>query len=225
MCAVRRLAASFDDNGEVSENVTEPEEARGRGRGRTKTTSKEELARIGLALIVTRGFDALTIDEIAQAAGIGRRTFFRYFSSKNDVPWGDFDELLNAFREELADLDDVPLLDAIHLAVRTFNDVEPGQREGHRERMRILLTTPDLVAHSAIRYAAWRDVIAEFTSRRLGVADTSPVPQAVAWACLGISLAAYEQWIDDDDTDLLELIDESFKAFGAIFSPIGMLGE
>ena len=62
-------------------------------------------------------------------------------------------------------------------------------------------------------------MIAEFVSRRLGVTDSSPVPQAVAWACLGISLAAYEQWIDDDSADLLELIDESFRAFGAIFSP------
>jgi len=209
----------------VSENVTEPEAPRGPGRGRAKTTSKEELARIGLALIITRGFDALTIDEIAQAAGIGRRTFFRYFPSKNDVPWGDFEELLRSFRDVLADLNEVPLLDAIHLAVRAFNEVPPDQREGHRDRMRILLTTPDLVAHSAVRYAAWRDVIAEFTSRRLGVADTSPVPQAVAWACLGISLAAYEQWIDDDGADLLELIDESFRAFGAIFAPKGLVGE
>ena len=196
-----------------------------RGRGRAKSTSKEELARIGLALFIARGFDDLTIDEIAHAAGIGRRTFFRYFPSKNDVPWGDFEALLRSFQEDLATLDDVPMLEAIHSAVRQFNDVPPEEREGHRERMRILLTTPELVAHSAVRYSAWREVIAEFVSRRLGVTDSSPVPQAVAWACLGISLAAYEQWIDDDAADLLELIDESFRAFGAIFSPTVGSGE
>ena len=199
--------------------MAESSAPRGPGRGRAKLTSKEELARIGLALFIARGFDDLTIDEIAHAAGIGRRTFFRYFSSKNDVPWGDFEELLRSFRAGLARLDDVPMLEAIHLAVREFNDVPVDEREGHRDRMRILLTTPELVANSAIRYAAWREVIAEFVSHRLGVTDSSPVPQAVAWACLGISLAAYEQWIDDESADLLELIDESFRAFGAIFAP------
>ena len=205
------------------ENVTEPPVRR--GRGRAKSTTKEELARIGLALFIARGFDELTIDEIAQAAGIGRRTFFRYFSSKNDVPWGDFEELLRSFRESLAELDDVPMLEAINIAVRAFNEVPPEEREGHRDRMRILMTTPELVAHSAVRYSAWRDVIAEFTSRRLGVTDSSPVPQAVAWACLGISLSAYEQWMDDESADLLELIDESFRAFGSIFAPTGLVGE
>lgn len=198
------------------EDVTEPSAPR--GRGRAKSTSKEEVARIGLALSIERGFDVLTIDDIAQAAGIGRRTFFRYFHSKNDVPWGDFEELLTAFRGVLSEANELPMLDAIHIAVRAFNDVPAEERENHRDRMRILLTTPELVAHSNIRYAAWREAIADFASHRLGVTDSSPVPQAVAWACLGMLLAAYEQWIDDDAADLLELIDESFRAFGAIFS-------
>ena len=193
--------------------------------GRPPTTNHEQIAAVALDLFERHGFEETTVEGIAAAVGVERRTIFRYFPSKNDVPWGDFEELLRSFRDVLADLNEVPLLDAIHLAVRAFNEVPPDQREGHRDRMRILLTTPDLVAHSAVRYAAWRDVIAEFTSRRLGVADTSPVPQAVAWACLGISLAAYEQWIADDGAHLLELIDGSFRAFGAIFAPKGLVGE
>jgi mycofactocin system transcriptional regulator len=189
-----------------------------RGRGRARSTSKEELGQIGLELFMERGFDVVTVDDIARAAGIGRRTFFRYFTSKNDVPWGDFEALLESFATSLADADDVSMLDAIRVAVRAFNTVPEAEISNHRHRMRILLTTSELVAHSTVRYAAWRAVISDFVSRRLGVEDHSPVPQAVSWACLGISLAAYEQWITDDSSDLLELIDESFRAFGAIFS-------
>ncbi|WP_019815326.1 TetR family transcriptional regulator, partial [Saccharomonospora saliphila] len=55
--------------------------------GRRRATSREELERVAFALFADHGFDATTVDDIARAAGIGRRTFFRYFESKNDVVW------------------------------------------------------------------------------------------------------------------------------------------
>lgn len=189
-----------------------------RGRGRAPSTSKDELGRIGLELFVTRGFENVTVDDIARAAGIGRRTFFRYFPSKNDIAWGDFDGLLVSFAQSLATAGDVPVVDAIRLGVRRFNDVPDTERDTHRHRMRMLLTTPELVAHSTVRYADWRRVIADFVGERLGIDGGSPVPQAVSWACLGISLAAYEAWIEDSSEDLLALIDRSFAAFAAIFA-------
>lgn len=189
-----------------------------RAPGRTKSTSKEELGRIGLELFIERGFDVVTVDDIARAAGIGRRTFFRYFPSKNDVPWGDFETLLAAFNSRLAGAGEVPIIDAIRVAVRTFNEVPASEMWNHRHRMRILLTTPELVAHSTVRYAAWRQIIAGYVSLRLGVERSTSVPQAVAWACLGVSLAAYEEWISDDASDLLGLIDKSFRALSTIFS-------
>lgn len=188
------------------------------GRGRAPSTSKEELGRIGLDLFITRGFENVTVDDIAAAAGIGRRTFFRYFPSKNDVAWGDFDALLGSFTESLATAGELPMVDAIRLGVRRFNDVPAAERENHRHRMRMLLTTPELVASSTVRYADWRRVIAGFVAERLDTDSASPVPQAVSWACLGISLGAYEAWIEDDSDDLLVLIDRSFAAFAAIFA-------
>lgn len=50
-----------------------------------------ELSRVALRLFHEHGFEAATIDAIAAAAGISRRTYFRYFESKNDVAWGEFD--------------------------------------------------------------------------------------------------------------------------------------
>ena len=49
----------------------------------------DELEHVAFELFDRQGFEGTTIDDIAGAqAGIGRRTFFRYFPSKNDVPWG-----------------------------------------------------------------------------------------------------------------------------------------
>lgn len=63
----------------------EPEVAR----GRRPSTTREAIARQALDLFERNGFDATTVDEIAAAVGISRRTFFRYYGSKRDVVWGN----------------------------------------------------------------------------------------------------------------------------------------
>ena len=98
-------------------------------------------------------------------SGIGRRTLFRYFPSKNDIPWGRFDDGLSGLRASLAAMpDDVPVLDAVHRAVLEFNQLDDDATEQHRQRMTLLLTTPALQAHSVLRYAQWREVIAEYAA-------------------------------------------------------------
>ncbi|MFC7404732.1 mycofactocin system transcriptional regulator [Georgenia alba] len=182
-----------------------------RARGRARSTSAAELGRVGLDLFIDHGFDAVTVDDIAAAAGIGRRTFFRYFASKNDLPWGDFDVLLVSMRLHLAAVPaQVPVFDALRDAVVEFNTFSPDEVPLHRRRMEVLLRTPTLVAHSALRYASWRQVIAEFVAERLGVAADSLRAQTVGWACLGVSLAAYDQWLEHDGESLTELIDAGF---------------
>ncbi|MEN2738472.1 mycofactocin system transcriptional regulator [Microbacterium sp. X-17] len=183
--------------------------------GRARATTHGELSHIGVTLFLERGFDETTIDEIVAAAGIGRRTFFRYFASKNDLPWGDFDRLLSSMRAYLDTVPaDVPLREALRRAVIDFNRYPADELPYHRQRMQLLLNVPTLVAHSTLRYAAWRDVLAEFVGARLHEPADSIEPQAIAWVCLGLSLAAYEQWLARPEADLLALIDEAFVKVG-----------
>ncbi len=185
--------------------------------GRVPATSVAELTHIGLRLFVERGFDGVTIGEIAAAAGIGRRTFFRYFPSKNDLPWGDFDALVEGMRAHLAAVpQEVTLFAALRDAVLTFNDYPEDELPYHRERMDLLLRVPTLVAHSMLRYAEWRQVVAEFAAGRLGKESGDLAPQMIAWAFLSASLAAYEDWLRDPDADLGTVLDEALQVLRGI---------
>jgi mycofactocin system transcriptional regulator len=177
------------------------------------------LEQVAFALFATHGFDATTVDDIAAAAGIGRRTFFRYFPSKNDVPWGAFEDELGRMRVRLkACPPEVPLMDAIRLALIDFNRVAPAQVPLHRTRMELILRVPALLAYSTLRFAAWRAVVAEFVAERTGCRPDGLAPQAIAHAVLGVAVAAYEHWLDDPASDLGALLDGAMRDISAAFA-------
>ncbi len=172
-----------------------------------RATSVAELSHIGLQLFIERGFEETTVDDIAAAAGIGRRTFFRYFTSKNDLPWGDFDGLVERMRQALSRVpDSVPLYPALDQAVLDFNTYPESELEYHRERMQLLLSVPALVAHSTLRYESWRHAIAEFAASRLDEPVDSMRPRLIGWMYLATSLGAYEQWLHQSDAGLLDVL-------------------
>ena len=181
--------------------------------GRPRATTRAELEQVALELFTERGFDATTVEDIAAAAEIGRRTFFRYFASKNDVVWGDFDRGLSELRRRLAAADpQQPLLEAVREAVLFINRLDPSEIPWHRDRMVLILRVPTLQAHSTLRYAAWRQVIAEFAAQRLGQPAQDLLPQLVAYSCLGATLTAYEQWLQHPGAELPALLDEALRA-------------
>ncbi len=174
-------------------------------------TSRIELEQVALALFADRGFDETTVDDIAAEAGVSRRTFFRYFASKNDVVWGEFDALLRAMDEWLSAVaDDEPMLAALTDAVVRFNEVPAGAVASHRERMSLILRVPALQAHSTLRYAEWRRLVASFAARRLGQPVDAFAPQLVGHLALGAAVAAYEAWLNDPTADLAPLLRASF---------------
>lgn len=180
------------------------------GTGRRPSTSRAELERVALDLFATRGFEETTVDDIAAAAGIGRRTFFRYYPSKNDAVWGDFGTELDRLRRWFDDCPpDVPLMAAVHHAVLRFNRLDADQVPWHRRRMQLILTTPALQAHSTPMYARWRAVIADFAARRVGARAEDLVPQLIAYSALGAAVAAYDQWLRREGADLERLLDEA----------------
>src|SRR5580704_11416358 len=91
-------------------------------RGRRPATSRENVARAALDLFNRQGYDETTVDEIASAVGVSRRTFFRYYDSKRDVVWGEFDaELVRLQRQLEAAPGDQAMMDVLRRAVVATN--------------------------------------------------------------------------------------------------------
>jgi len=178
--------------------------------GRPVSTSHAAIERAAFRLFVERGFEGTTLAAIADEVGVGRRTLFRYFASKNDIPWGRFDQSLEDFADTLRAMpDELPLWEAVHRAVLRFNDFDADARPSHRERMLLILGTPALEAHSVLRYAQWRAVIAGFVADRRGLDPDDLLPRLVGQVSLALTLSSYGVWLQQPGRDLLELLDDS----------------
>jgi len=184
---------------------------------REETRARIESA--ALDLFTAQGFEQVTIDEIADAAGISRRTFFRYVSAKADAVWGDFDAhvlrlealLVNAATGERS------VLASICDAYVEVNDYAEGELPMLRQRMRLILTEPALQAHSQVRYTAVDRVVAAHVARRTGVRPDALVPRLVATSTRAAATTAFEVWLADGSILLAAALHQAFDELAAGF--------
>lgn len=174
----------------------------GRSPGRRPSTTRASIVDVALALFARQGYEATSVDQIAEAAHISRRTLFRYFPGKAAIAWGEFDEQIHLMLDYLdAVPDEVPLRDALADALVEFNTFPDSQTDVHRTRMRLLLEVDELQAHSTLVYADWRRAVAGFVAHRRSESVDDLTPASTAHAALGIALSAYRLWVHDPNAD------------------------
>jgi TetR/AcrR family transcriptional regulator, regulator of mycofactocin system len=190
--------------------------------GRRRSTTRDHITDVALELFSARGFDDVSVDDVAHAAGIARRTLFRYYPSKNAIPWGEFDAHLDRMRDLLASVgSDVPIGQALRTALLAFNTFGESETARHRVRMLVILRTTELQAYSMTMYAGWRAVIASFVAQRCGAKHDDLVPQTVAWTMLAVALSAYEHWLADESVSLTQALGDAFDVVGPGFDALG----
>jgi mycofactocin system transcriptional regulator len=195
-------------------------------RGRPPGTSARELEVIALRLFTERGFHETTVDDIAAAAGVSRRTFFRYYDAKSDVLWNEFDTEVETIRKLLADAPaDLPVLAAVREAVLAANHYRAEDVPELRMRMSLLSAVPDLAASAAIHYDAWERAISADVGTRTGQPADSLYPLVVGRAVLAACRAAYERWSARADADLTVYLDAALRALAAGFADAALTGE
>lgn len=193
-------------------------------RGRPPGTSARELEVAALRLFSEQGFHETTVDQIAAAAGVSRRTFFRYYDAKADVLWNEFDTEVETIRALLADLpEDLPVLEAVRRAVLAANHYRAEDVPELRTRMTLLSSVPDLAASAAVHYDAWERAVSAFVARRAGQPEDSLYPLVVGRAVLAACRAAYDRWSARADADLTVYLDAALRALGAGLAD-GVLG-
>ena len=172
---------------------------------------RARVERAALDLFTLRGFDAVTADEVADAAGISRRTFFRYHPTKADAVWGDFARHVARLDRLLRDADDAaPVLATICRAYVDVNDYGPEDLPVLRQRMRLILTEPALQAHSQLRYAEIDRVVAGYVAGRTGGSPTDLLPRLVGASTRAAAMTAFAVWLTDDRVPLRDHLNRAF---------------
>ncbi|HZQ77980.1 MAG TPA: TetR family transcriptional regulator [Acidimicrobiia bacterium] len=166
-----------------------------RERHRKRTAADLEAA--ALELFTQRGFDAVTIDDIAAAADVSRRTFFRYFASKEDVILSDhprrLDELQAALDRRPAD---EPALAALRHAIMSLADTYEEHREHMLGRFRLVSSTPALEARSLCLQRNWETAVTEMLAARMGVDPARDLrPGVVAATTMAAMRVATANWL------------------------------
>jgi len=195
----------------------------GARRGRPPGTSARDLEVISLRLFTQDGFDDTTVERIAAAAGVSRRTFFRYFDSKADVLWHAFDGEVRSLRTAFARVPPhVPMMAAIRQVVVGVNRYRAEDVPELRTRMNLIGSVPALAASAAHHYDAWEQAVSEFAASRLGQPADSLYPLAIGRATLAVCRSAYDRWAERADADLTVYLDQALRALAAGFEPAAL---
>ena len=194
-------------------------------RGRPPGTSARELEVISLRLFTEHGFEDTTVERIAAAAGVSKRTFFRYFDSKADVLWHAFDGEVRSLRAAFAAVSsEVPLMAAIRQVFVGVNSYRAEDVPELRTRMNLIGSVPALQASASHHYDAWERAVSEFAAARLSQPAGSLYPLSIGRATLAVCRSAYDRWVDRADTDLTVYLEEALRALAAGFDP-AQLGD
>jgi mycofactocin system transcriptional regulator len=192
-------------------------------RGRPPGTSARDLELVSLRLFTEHGFEDTTVERIAAAAGVSRRTFFRYFDSKADVLWHAFDGEVRSLRAAFADVPpDVPLMAAIRQVVVGVNRYRAEDVPELRTRMNLIGSVPALADSAAHHYDSWERAVSEFAASRLGQPADSLYPLAIGRATLAVCRSAYDRWTERADADLTVYLDRALRALAAGFDPAAL---
>jgi AcrR family transcriptional regulator len=116
---------------------------------------RSRLVEAAFARFTTEGFEATTVDQIADAAGVSRRTFFRYFDTKEDVVFPDHEGLRAAVRSDLERRRNQPALAAVCASIHIVLDDYLRNRDAAVLRFALTRTVPALRAreiNSVYRY-------------------------------------------------------------------------
>lgn len=188
-------------------------------RERKKQRTRCALIDAAFALFQRKGFDGTTVDEIADAVDISPRTFFRYFTSKEEVALTQLDEQLGVLIDLVAQRPaGEPVLTALHRAmVEVIRECETGTNGFDAVRFQSLQSlvagSPSLAAHSVEQGAARLTELARVIGARMGVDPVAdPRPSLVASIGICAVQTAVNAWrVTDPDSASSDLVDRAFR--------------
>jgi AcrR family transcriptional regulator len=180
-------------------------------RERKKAKTRAAIQEQALRLFREQGYDATTVEQIAEAAEVSPSTFFRYFGTKEDVVIYDALDpiLIEAWRSQPPELGPV---EAIRRAMKeVFGRLTPNEWDDMLERGRLVYGIPQLRLAMIDDLVRTSDLIVREVAERTGrPADDFDV-RIVSGALIGALMAAMLPVLADPKEDMLELLDRAFE--------------
>lgn len=193
-------------------------------RERKKRETRLALARAATRLFEERGYAATSVDDIAAAANVSRRTFFRYFAGKDEVLIVDPVGKLAALRSALeGGPPDEPTIAALRRGIRALATAYYDP-ELIRAEARLADVEPVMAAAALAYQVRWEDALARDVATDLRVdIDTDPRPRIVAHAVVAILRAAVASWLatggfGDPADEVIRTFDRSVPALEAVLA-------
>jgi len=180
--------------------------------------SAARLKASALALFAERGFAAVTAAEVAGAAGMSERTFFRHFKAKEDVLFEDYSDVRAALTSAVAEAPPGASPRALMQAVADLLESRFGdQRAEHRAFAEVVGREPLLRARAALRDQDWGEAVAEGFSRRGFARRDAALIAALTTAAFRF---VYDEWLADEaDTGLAARFAAAIGEFDAVLKP------
>ena len=169
-------------------------------RERKKRATRAALSAAALQLSVERGVDAVTIDDITARVDVSPRTFFNYFSCKEEAVLADGVERAQRVVASLAERPpDEPLWEALRNAVVTAvaDDVEP--RRDWIARVRLVEVSPALASQHLANFATMEQMLVDEVARRCDCTAGDLYPRLLVATVVAAVRVAVSHWIETPD--------------------------
>ena len=198
-------------------------EVKRRGPGRPQAASRDEVERVAIEMMLRDGYDEVTVDAIATAVGIGRTTFFRYFSSKGAVVWSAFDDTIGWLHDGLEKSHDASdALDAIRASIVASTRTAIYASNVWLDRFILLDRNPALRSGAYWHWEQWKSVIADYLIDAVLGGPGNVISMGIAGACHGVFLAELRNWLHQNEhrEDFLAHLDDDLAAVLKLLRPL-----
>lgn len=180
-----------------------------------KRETRRAIRNAALDLAVHNGLENLTVEAIAQTAGVSPRTFFNYFASKEEALVTQAAESSEQVRQLLLarPVDESPMK-ALHNALleSDYFGADPVDRERLLARQRLTQGNPALMAHHLGKVAMVERSFAEALAERMHVDIAADMyPELLAAIAISTIRVAVRRWVLQGDASLYDLLDEAFE--------------
>ena len=171
-------------------------------RERNKARARAEIADAALRLFYDRGFEGVTVDQIVTAAGVSRRTFFRYFETKEDALLAEYPELNAKLIDALEASGPDDAMEAIRAGLHQMADWYIERSEVVLARSKVIRETPtNLAARNLEFLTQWERGLADAVARQVGLDPAELLPRTAAAIIVGAFRAALTQWVRSGGTE------------------------